>query len=306
MKSSFKVNQIVMCTITAFVLVVGLASFTPPKKESINTSEANAKTTDQATSLFNGSDFSGWYTYQREPEPTSEVEGLKKEDGKYIEPIGLNNDPLNVFSVVEEDGEPAIRISGEVFGILVTEQEFENFHLSVEFKWGEKKYPPREDKKRDSGILYHSFGKEGAVGRVWMKSVEIQVQEGDVGDLWCVGETTTNVRTYIPQSGPFKYSPEEEFLAINYDGNSRFCQKSTDHEKPNGEWNRVDVYAFGRESIHVVNGQKNLHLTDIGQFVNGEIVALTKGKIQLQSEGAEVFYRDITIKPIKEIPASFL
>lgn len=68
-------------------------------------------TSSDWVSMFNGKDLSGWYTYQREPE--SEVEGIPRdENGNYLEPIGLNKDPLNVFTVVEEDGEPAIRISG--------------------------------------------------------------------------------------------------------------------------------------------------------------------------------------------------
>jgi len=305
MKNYKDKRSMLFIRVLAIILMTGLAPCHAAKEESSSDADANAEDAAQATSLFNGKDLSGWYTYQREPEPSSEVEGLKKEDGKYIEPIGLNKDPLNVFTVVEEDEEPAIRISGEVFGILVTEEEFENFHLSMEFKWGEKSYPPREDKKRDSGVLYHSVGKEGAAGLVWMRSVEIQVQEGDTGDLWCVDLTAANVRAVVLENGRFQYDPQAEFKGIQQSGNSRYCQKSEDFEKANGEWNRLDVYAYGRESIHVVNGGMNMHLTDIGQFVNGELVPLTKGKIQIQSEGAEVFYRDITIRPIDGIPEHF-
>src|SRR5690606_10037562 len=110
--------------------------------------------------LFNGKDLPGWHTYQRKPEPTSKVVGLKMENGNYAEPIGLNKDPLGVFSVTELDGGSVIRISGETFGILVTDEAYENYHLTLQFKWGEERYPPRQDSKRDSGILYHSFGKE--------------------------------------------------------------------------------------------------------------------------------------------------
>jgi hypothetical protein len=35
---------------------------------------------------------------------------------------------------------------------------------------------------------------------------------------------------------------------------------------------------------------------------NGKEVPLTKGKIQLQSEGAEIFYKNIIIEPITAIP----
>lgn len=255
-------------------------------------------------SLFNGKDLSGWYTYLRAPEPTSDVKGLKKEGNKYVEPLGLNKDPLNVFSVVKEEGESAIRISGEVLGVLITEKEFENFHLSLEFKWGKEKYPPRKNKKRDSGIMYYSTGKEGAKAGAWMRSMEMQVQEGDTGDMWCIDSTSTRVRTVkveIDGAEHFQYDPEATFNVLNMKGD-RYCQKSGDYEKAYGEWNRLDIYAYGRESVHLVNGQRNMHLTDIGQIINGEIVPLTKGKIQLQSEGAEIFYRNIAIQPIQSLP----
>lgn len=256
------------------------------------------------TELFNGKDLSGWYTYQRKPEPTSRVEGLKMVDGSYIEPIGLNKDPLGVFSVVELDGESVIRISGETFGILVTNESFENYHFTLEFKWGEKKYPPRENQKRDSGICYHSFGEEGAQGGVWMKSVECQIQEGDVGDLWCVNATTAQVNISGPEDR-FIYDPSGPLHTFDW-RDVRHCKRSIDFERPYGQWNQVDVYAFGDESIHVVNGQKNMHLKNIRFFENDVPKPLTRGKIQLQSEGAEIFYRNIRIREITRLPEKFV
>ncbi len=47
-------------------------------------------------------------------------------------------------------------ISGEIFGGISTKEEFENYHLKMEFKWGEKRYEPRLNKRRDSGIHYHA------------------------------------------------------------------------------------------------------------------------------------------------------
>ncbi len=263
--------------------------------------KSNSKSDGDGISLFNGKDLKGWYTYQRKPELTSVIKGMDREHGEYERPIGLHKDPLRVFTVVHEDGKPAIRISGEVFGVLVTEQEFENYHLSMEFKWGVKKYPPRKDKKRDSGVLYHSVGKEGVRGGAWMRSVELQVQEGDVGDLWCVDSTTARVRTIQLENKKFQYHPRGEMRSFDM-REDRFCQKSEDFEKELGEWNRLDIYAYDRESVHVINGKKNMHLTYIGQIVNGKIQSLTSGKIQIQSEGAEVFYRDITLSPIEKMP----
>ena len=253
-------------------------------------------------SLFNSENLDGWYTWQRAPEPTSEVAGLgRDEEGNYLEAIGLNKDPLNVFSTVTEDNAPAIRISGETFGILVTEKEFENYHLKLQFKWGNAKYPPRKNQKRDSGILYHSIGKEGAWGGVWMRSLECQVQEGDCGDYISVDTVSADIQAIRDEENNlFLHSPGSERLTFSVERS--YCHKSEDYENPSGQWNTMEIYTFGGNSIHVVNGKVNMRLSNSRHFVGGEELALTRGKIQLQSEGAEVFYRQIEIKSIDRIP----
>jgi len=81
-------------------------------------------------SLFNGKDLSNWDKYIAPPK-----EGEP--------PLGLNNDPRGVFTVVQVDGAPAIRVSGEMFGGITEREEFDNFHIRVEYKWGTKRWPPR-------------------------------------------------------------------------------------------------------------------------------------------------------------------
>lgn len=254
------------------------------------------------TELFNGNNLDGWYTYQRQPEPSSVVAGLARdEEGNYLEPIGLNNDPLNVFSVVMEDDAPAIRLSGEVFAILVTEEEFDNYHLKLQFKWGTEKYPPRKTDKRDSGILYHSIGKEGAWGGVWMKSLECQVQEGDCGDYISVDTVSADIQaSRDEENNLYLHTPGSELLTFSVERS--YCHKSEDYEKPTGEWNTMEIYTVGGKAVHVVNGKVNNRLSNSRYFTQGKEVPLTKGKIQLQSEGAEIFYRHIEILAIEEIP----
>ncbi|MDB4309667.1 DUF1080 domain-containing protein, partial [Akkermansiaceae bacterium] len=77
-------------------------------------------------------------------------------------PLGLNNDPLKVFSVIAEDGHKVLKITGEIYGGLTTKEEFENYHITMQTKWGEKKWEPRLCDKRDSGLLLHCVGKHGA------------------------------------------------------------------------------------------------------------------------------------------------
>lgn len=49
-----------------------------------------------------------------------------------------------------------------------------------------------------------------------------------------------------------------------------------------------------------------MRLFNSRQNDNGQITPLTKGKIQLQSEGAELFYKEIKLQSIRKLPASAL
>ncbi len=253
--------------------------------------------------LFNGKDLAGWDTWLGRPHKSVEGLDLKKNDkGEYTASVGLNKDPKKVYTVVMEDGAPAIRISGEIFGAITTKEEFENYHLKFEFKWGQKKWPPRENAVRDSGILYHCVGPHGAAGTFWMQSQECQVQERDCGDYWSVAGGIVDVEgDRKDDKGPITYKKGAPSRTV---ASGRII-KGLDNEKPTGQWNTIEVICFGGTSIHIVNGKVNMILTNSRRKVDGKEVPLTKGRLQFQSEGAEVFYRNIVIRPITAIPAEY-
>lgn len=192
--------------------------------------------------LFNGKDLDGWHTY--------------------LKSSGRNNDPAQVFSV--KDG--LLHITGQEFGYIATEKTYTDFHLVVEFKWGEKKYPPRENAPRDNGILYYAVNND----KVWPRSVECQIQEGDCGDFWFIDSVTAIV------DGARTASTK----------NTRMTKKK-DNEKPTGEWNRIEVIAQQGKCTHIVNGEVVNEATD---------ASLRSGRIIIQSEGAEIYYRKIDLK----------
>ena len=99
------------------------------------TSCSENKEDQEWISLFNGKNLEGWETFLSY-QPGSGTEEI----------IGVNRDPDNIFSVV--DG--SIRIDGRIWGALTSVDEYENYHLRFKFKWGTKRYPPRENDKRDS------------------------------------------------------------------------------------------------------------------------------------------------------------
>lgn len=219
-----------------------------------------AHAADDWQPLWNGRDLSDWSTWLQKPEPSSEVPGLARgADGKYTEAIGVNRDPLQVFTVVKEDGQPAIRISGEVFGELRSRTSLENYRLRLQFKWGKAKWPPRDEAEtpRDSGLLYHVHTESGAEGRTWSRSIELQIQERDCGDLYAISSeiSVRSTRRVGDVREMFDYDPRGEFRVFSQvPGKQGRCIKQPDTENPNGEWNTVELVCLGEDCIHIVNG----------------------------------------------------
>ena len=265
--------------------------------------------------LWNTNDLSGWTTWLAKPHSSTVLPGEAKDaKGNYIVPLGSGRDPLAVFSVVAADGKPAIRISGQVFGEMRTKESFSNYHLRLEFKWGEKKWPPRDQPAtpRDSGILYHVHAEPGAEGRTWARSIELQIQEHDVGDLYSIGamiyvRSKLRVGTGNATTRPvYEYAPDGAWnMFAQVPGMDGRCIKQPDNEKPTGEWNTVEVVCLGEESIHVVNGRVVMRLFGPRRIDTPTPRPVVAGPLILQSEGAEIFYRNIELRAITALPAEF-
>jgi hypothetical protein len=228
--------------------------------------------------------------------------------GVKIQPVGHSKNEANVITVNMIGNEPVLRISGEIYGCLFTKQAFKNYHLKMMVKFGEKKWVPRINEPKDSGILYHSQGAAGAdYWRSWMRAEEFQIMEGGFGDYWCVGPTGAhvNIGAHEARNDIGVYDPSGKDTPMGAGGNrSGFIQHSYNYEKP-GQWNSVELICFGDKSIHLVNGHVVMALSELVYKDGNELKPLVSGRIQLQSEAAEVFYKDIRIKPISYLPAAY-
>lgn len=238
------------------------------------------------TQLFNGKDLTGWRKWIS-MQPTSD--NMKAPTSVR----GLDQDPRQVFSVV--DG--MLRVSGEEWGAVSTSAEYENFHLKFEFKWGTKKWFPRLDAPRDSGLLYYAVGPEGAQSGHWMRSHEFQLQEGDCADYHSLDGVTVDAHVGDANQGDWKFYRYDPALPLRTGLASRILKRGN-HEKPSGEWNTMEVIADGTTLIHIVNGHEVLRVENSRQRVDGQMVPLARGKFSIQSEGAEAFYRNIRVKPL--------
>ncbi len=233
----------------------------------------------------------------------------KDNQGNLIEPVGANNDTYGVFTVVEENDEQILRISGELYGCVSTKKEYENYHLRLKVKWGDKVYDPRKTKLKDSGILYHSIGPDGAeYWRSWMLSQEFQIMEGHFGDFWAQANSAIDIKAYPKESAMSPVADESQpFLSFGQDEKLfGYCMRSANFEKPMGEWNTVELICFENKSLHIVNDHVVMILKNSRYSEEGIKTAMNKGKIQIQSEAAEVFYKDIEIRPIESLPNEYL
>jgi hypothetical protein len=240
--------------------------------------------------VYNGENLEGFETY------------LGKSLGEEWAEVSEAATQDSVFSVVEMDGEKVIRISGETNGSLATKEAFENYHLRLVFKWGETVYS-----KRNSGLLYHSFGEFGEAHGTWMPNIELQLMHDNLGDTYLMANTVCETPAVKnAESEQWIYSPDAAQVSFGEHANGRLIRKIKDAEKPLGEWNVVDLYCLGTTAVHVVNGVPVMVNYETGTYENGKVKPLKSGKIQVQSEGADLYIRSMEIKPIASIPLELL
>jgi hypothetical protein len=201
----------------------------------------------------------------------------------FLPSTGLNSDPNHVFTV--ENG--VVHVSGKEMGYFITKHTYKNYYLRAEFKWGEGTYGSRAGQARDSGILYNIQGPN----KVWPRSVEFQINEGDTGDFWMTdGAALTGmdgVRVVGPPGGAKKIDRFHKGPWKNIVG---YRDPVNELEKPHGEWNLVELVNRDGHVWQYVNGKLANEGTDAFP---------ASGKILFQSEGAEVYFRNMRIYPLK-------
>lgn len=248
-------------------------------------------------SLFNGRDLRGWQTWLGYADTSLTFRPRK------VPPLGTSVDSSEIFRVVRVDGAPAIRAGGRYWGSLATMAAFADFHLSLDYKWG----AAPEDGLRNNGIVYFSHGEPGAVFGTWMTGMEFQLMHGSNGMAIPMGNrirahvTIGQDRTIAYPHRIFRLGGRDIDLA---NGNPAYSvEAASDAERPPGEWNHLDLYVVGNHSIHVVNGVPVMELRDVGELDEaGRRVPLARGRIQLQSEGAVTYFRNIRIRQIRALP----
>lgn len=239
---------------------------------------------DGVIKLFNGKDLTGLYTFLK--------------DTRY-------QDPRKVFTV--HDG--LLYISGDGWGGVCTKQEYRDYHLICEFKWGERTWGERTKRARDSGVLVHCIGPDGGYGGIWMESIEAQIIEGGVGDILVVrgkGDFPLSLSAAVSKDRDgedvwTKGAQKKTFTKgrINWYGRDPDWDDvinfrgPKDVDSPHGQWTRMDVICDGGHIQIEVNG----HLVNEGFDAQP-----SAGKLTIQSEMAEIYVRRWELWPLGKAP----
>ncbi len=233
------------------------------------------------TPLFNGRDLSGWDVFLGERPPGEPQKVVQVSDGV-----------IHMYKDAPEG-------STQPHGYLITQAEYADYRLSLEYKWGGKKFAPRAepDVARDAGLCFHVQPPDV----VWPVSVECQIQEGDTGDAWLI-KTRATSRVHPDTQGywPVKRNGGVEVTKGDKPNVYRRFIRYYCHERP--DWNRVEIVVHGDKATYFVNGQLVNEVTAMKRWneATGEWLPLTKGKILLQAEGAEILYRNVILEPLPQ------
>lgn len=227
----------------------------------------------QPIDLFNGENLDGWYVV---------VQGQGRRPVQDI--FTVDDGIIHAYA----DHEPNSR---QPFAGLITETSYNNFHLELEYKWGEKKFAPRHDYVRDAGIIFHMHDDDP----FWPSGVEMQIQQGDTGDIWVIGTQVTSKEHGVEGN----YSPDGEprTRGARHQRYARFA-RSYCWERPG--WNHVEITVEGDHALYRVNGHVVNEASDMRRWdaAAERFVRLDRGNILLQAEGAEVLYRNLRLTPL--------
>lgn len=228
------------------------------------------------------------------------------------------NEKSSLSTVQDEiwylDEAGTLRVTGKGMGYIRTNRMFRDYHLVLEYQWGERTLAGRADRARDCGLLIHTYGPDGAYGNTWASCIEAQLIEGGSGDILVlaaqqedgsIAPTSITAEVTRDRDGEPVWTPGGEKETFPAEGKTmarvnwrdrdpdwadvRGYRGAKDIENPLGEWNRMEVIAEGDTIRILLNGELINEVTDCHP---------SEGFIGLQSEYAECRIRRFELHPL--------
>jgi putative membrane-bound dehydrogenase-like protein len=169
------------------------------------------------------------------------------------------SDPKLGLSDVWSVVDGTIVCRGDPAGYIRTQADYTSFELELDWRWNPAS-------AGNSGVLLRMVGED----RVWPESLEAQLMHTNAGDIWNIGEYA---------------------IAVDADRTeaTHTTRRAPCSEKALGEWNHYRIRLDRSELLLEVNGVVQNTAAWCPEM---------PGKICLQSEGGEIQFRNVVLRPI--------
>jgi len=258
--------------------IFGPASTSPDKKPAANAAPEPGKTPAHAKGNEPGRSPALAIAPNR---PNESFSGIHLFDGQtlakftpFLKGTG-KTDPEHVFSV--QNGH--LQVTGRNTGALISNEAYENYHLTVEYRWGSETWGARKDKARSSGIVLHGTGVEGSYQGIWMTGIRCRIAEGGTGDLQLYGEPNSLAvmaqvvekpgedgfrrRDYDPSAAPLRLTSVQNWTGLIHRVDSKYRYEdrkdfrgTPEVENPVGQFNTLECICDGDRINVLLNGKE--------------------------------------------------
>ena len=243
----------------------------------VTNTSAQKKSKDGYVSLFNGKNLDGWYAKIRSGDAELANKVYAVEDGM-----------VHVFN---KDFPQEYELNTGVnatHGLFYTNKKYSKFIFRFEYKWGTKMANNFDQFQYDAGMYYHVVD-----DKIWPKGIEYQVRYDHTKKMNHTGDYWANGLEWYSKDGITFSLPAEGGLPILGHKGEHLAKTNAKFNALNGKWNKCEVIVMGdKYSIHKLNGKVVNMATKL---------PYSEGVIGLQSETAEIYYRNIEIKEFNEV-----
>jgi len=246
-----------------------------------------AGATERDSRLFDGVSLAGWHVQ------------MIADNGTRIDAASLFRPEHGVIHVYPDAADG----SAQPHAILVSDRVYTDYRVHVEYRWGRNIFAARLGQPRDAGVLIHITDDPPGLVKTWYrwpKSLEYQIMEGDTGSAYvlkarAVGSVDPATGRYRPVASGGVAKP----VRLLGDDRTSFKLTRSEQARERPGWNSVDIEVRGDRAVFFLNGREVNVVGDLVDDRAGPPAPMREGRIALQAEGAEVFYRNVRLVPLK-------